>query len=166
MRILSASMVICMPEEFVSKTCEMELQRSFQVCLWGVVGKILPNGQRKLQINISKPLLLTLSNNSTNSAATEIPLQSHAFAQLQPELNKFAIKVDKLVTIVVPAGLMLVKTVACYARQRRPPVSSPSTTSVLVRTFTVDGFSFTVNCSLLLVSTAIYPRRWHTYMPT
>jgi hypothetical protein len=66
---------------------------------------------------------------------------AHDFAQLQPEVNKFTIKVDKLVTIVVPAGLMLVKNVAYYARQRRPPVSRPSITFVLVPTFTVDGFS-------------------------
>jgi hypothetical protein len=44
--------------------------------LMGVIRKILPNGQRELQINISKHLLLTFSNNSTSPTATEIPLQS------------------------------------------------------------------------------------------
>jgi hypothetical protein len=34
---------------------------------------------------------------------------AHAFVQLQPKVDKFAIEVDKLVTIVVPAGLIIVK---------------------------------------------------------
>jgi hypothetical protein len=42
----------------------------------GVIRKIVPNGQIELQINISKHLLLTFSNNSTSPAAREIPLQS------------------------------------------------------------------------------------------